>query len=326
MTSGPPADRPNESPTPADRLEPIQAAGRILKSTSMPIRFACEHCGQRLKVSSKKAGARAKCPKCAEPLVVPQPDSVRVHSAEEDTAATQSDDAADDDGYQDPFAQFIVYDDTELVYEQETDEAPPAVENGVVDPTKVAVPRKILYLQGALLGIVGILCFTLGVVVGGSGGGRRSNADAGPTPCIISGRVNFMTRDGKLVADEGAVAIVVPQGARPEEKIEFTGLSPLDPPPDAAHPGLMALRGINGDYARADEDGAYQLRVPDVGAYFLLIVSRQQRRSTTEDRPKNELAEMGRFFHPSPDIFDGLAYRWRSEAVRRDRQINEVFE
>ena len=30
----------------------------------MPIKFVCEHCGQRLNVSSKQAGLRAKCPKC----------------------------------------------------------------------------------------------------------------------------------------------------------------------------------------------------------------------------------------------------------------------
>ena len=37
----------------------------------MPIRFACEHCGQRLNVGEERAGARARCPKCGQPIRVP---------------------------------------------------------------------------------------------------------------------------------------------------------------------------------------------------------------------------------------------------------------
>ena len=37
----------------------------------MPIRFACEHCGQRLSVGEDRAGIRARCPKCGQRVVVP---------------------------------------------------------------------------------------------------------------------------------------------------------------------------------------------------------------------------------------------------------------
>jgi hypothetical protein len=39
----------------------------------MPIAFACEHCGQKLTVSTSRAGQRGKCPKCRQPIVVPTP-------------------------------------------------------------------------------------------------------------------------------------------------------------------------------------------------------------------------------------------------------------
>lgn len=37
------------------------------------VRFQCDKCGRRLKVDSSHAGRRFKCPKCAHPLVVPEP-------------------------------------------------------------------------------------------------------------------------------------------------------------------------------------------------------------------------------------------------------------
>ena len=37
----------------------------------MPIRFACEKCGQRLSVSTKRGGQKAKCPKCYSVLTIP---------------------------------------------------------------------------------------------------------------------------------------------------------------------------------------------------------------------------------------------------------------
>src|SRR5688572_13087952 len=44
----------------------------------MPIKFACEHCGQVLSVSSTKAGKGAKCPKCHQGITVPTPEAAAV--------------------------------------------------------------------------------------------------------------------------------------------------------------------------------------------------------------------------------------------------------
>ena len=115
----------------------------------MPIKFACDHCGARLSVSSRKAGAQAKCPKCQQVLQIPA-------AARDDTAApteaalepsgstSPADQAADD-----PLAQFLVYDsEAELIYaSDDEDSSSQAGFRASLDPHKVAVPRSILYMQ-----------------------------------------------------------------------------------------------------------------------------------------------------------------------------------
>lgn len=55
----------------------------------MTIEFSCSHCNKVLKTSDDKAGRRAKCPQCGEPISVPMPEDV----------------AASDDGF-DGFGEF----------------------------------------------------------------------------------------------------------------------------------------------------------------------------------------------------------------------------
>ena len=42
----------------------------------MTIEFSCSHCNKVLKTSDDKAGRRAKCPQCGEPIDVPLPGGV----------------------------------------------------------------------------------------------------------------------------------------------------------------------------------------------------------------------------------------------------------
>lgn len=289
----------------------------------MPIRFACEHCGARLSVSSRKAGSQAKCPKCDEAITVPAPDDGE-EASKTDQDIEQQEPSPDQEADEDPFAQFAVYDDeSELIYATDDEDFAPYAEDVPVDPTKVAVPRRVLYIQGVLLGAVAVACFALGVVVGLSSSGGGSGAD-GPQPCLLKGTIALGNGADNTRPDEGAVAIVVPQGVHPEQKAEIEGLRPQDPPPDEDHPSLRAIQSIGGDYARADVDGAFQLRVPDTGEYYLLVIS-ANRVASGDDQPKNVLAQIGRFFALAPDLFGGNDYRWQQETVRRDRELNVVF-
>ncbi|MEX0716589.1 MAG: biopolymer transporter ExbD [Planctomycetaceae bacterium] len=45
----------------------------------MPIRFRCEHCSQKLSVTSRKIGSEVACPRCGSPVVVPAEDTIPPH-------------------------------------------------------------------------------------------------------------------------------------------------------------------------------------------------------------------------------------------------------
>jgi hypothetical protein len=311
----------------------------------MPIRFRCEYCKSRLSVTTRKAGARAKCPKCGQTITIPdrpRTDSVSVEPSEPSpppapdstTASTEppSSDSeppppassAAEEQPVDPFAQFLVYDEEiELVYEDEEDEPPASVAALPFDASKVTFSRSLLYAQGILLGVVALFGFVLGVLVGIGGRGGDVAVEE-PVPCSITGRIVLRTQDDDTIPDHGAVAIVFPQDARPEAKLEILGLRPQDAEPPADHPALLAIRGMGGDYARADDEGSFRLQVPDRGQYFVMVIS-ATRRNSDRELAKTTLAQVGRFFQLAPDLFSGYDYRWQQETVKGDRQLNFVF-
>ena len=79
----------------------------------MPIRFSCPHCTQKLSVSTRKAGKVANCPRCKKELTVPAPEPATGEGGGGAATATAEEGENEDD----PYSQFVVYDDTELVYD-----------------------------------------------------------------------------------------------------------------------------------------------------------------------------------------------------------------
>lgn len=299
----------------------------------MPIKFACEHCGARLSVSSRKAGARAKCPKCQETLTVPTPPRAKADKPTEavaeptEAAAKPSDSKAPAlQTQEDPLAEFLVYDsEAELVYAADDEESSSlAGFQASLDPDKVAVPRSILYMQGGLLGLVALMSLIVGILIGRGLAPEAKLQEAGPQACLISGVVAIENVTGETAPDDGSAVMVVPRDLHPEQKVEMVGLRPQDTPPDENHAGLQAIYGLGGDYARTDLEGRFQLHVPDRGSYFLLVISAHVSQAD-KDQPKSTLAQIGRFFRLTPGMFEGHAIRWQEESVQRDRQLNIVF-
>ena len=286
----------------------------------MPIRFVCEHCQQRLSVSSRKVGAQSKCPKCKGLITVPTADA-----AEAQLARVKP---AEDDTYEDPFSQFTVFDDdAQWVYE--TEEAPsvsPAPESTVVDPNKLAVSRRLIYFQGALLAVVAAMSFTLGILVGGATIGS-SPGDAGiPQPAEISGKITYAAGGGGRLPDTGAVVVVLPVDVKPEQKVPVDGLVPSAPSPAPDDPGLQAITAIGGDYVRADVNGEYRVRVPDHGKYYVLVLSGNARRSPSTELKRSDLAQLGDFFLPAPDLLGQSRYEWSEQTIRRDTTFDVAFD
>lgn len=298
----------------------------------MPIRFHCPNCNQRLSVGSRKAGTSATCPKCAETLCVPASDS---HvGVPEPTSEEKSDPQAGDSaisiaattnaepGYGEAlFQEFVVYDDEPLA-SGDVEVVAPSAPAEDVDYGKLAIPRWILFSQGLLLGVVGLVCFVFGLMIGARSAPETVAAET--SPCVITGEISF--RAGVRTPDADAVIIIVPQESRPEEKIAASRLSPLEPEPLRNDPRLAAIRALGGDYARADEAGGYRLRVPDKGNYFLLIISHGKRQSESAAFDAIAAAQMGRFFTPTLEMLGDQAYHWQPRTIRADTTINHDFD
>jgi hypothetical protein len=308
----------------------------------MPIRFRCQHCRQRLSVRSKKAGAVVLCPACKNKVVVPippkpgetpppsEPALAAQPSAEAEQASLSmaADDAApeyvspevDESGV--AFPEFNVYDyETEFIYEAgEEDEGP----REAVDFDRVAVPRWVLYAQGVLLGVVALVGFAFGVIMG-SAAPRLNEAARQTGPLTISGSVAYNAGDNLPTPDSGAAVLLVPEDARPEQKAAVNSFLPGGALVDASDPAVLALREIGGDFTRADARGEFRLVAPQPGPYFLLIISAHLDRPASERPAPQDLAELGRYIESAPELLGQKRYRWARRRFQESEQVPHVF-
>ena len=298
----------------------------------MPIRFACPKCQQKLSVSSRKAGTKADCPRCKETITIPKlrrpaPAAVAAAApAEEASSAAlatgpepQVEAPPPPEDEEEPFPTFGSYEDTHLVYD--TDDAPPPA-----DPNDqqdlVTVPRYVLYLQGGLLAVVALGSFSIGLLAGGALGGGASEP-AAPQACTLSGTINFAS-GGRNLPDLGAAIAVIPQSKiKPDEKAPIDGLRPDDPTPDETHRGIAILRQLGGGYARADDKGHFQIKVPQRGRYLVLVISRERQLGNVETA---DILKLSPFFDNAADLLGRRRYQLTAETVRGDQQLNVVFE
>lgn len=293
------------------------------------IRFHCDQCQQSLKVKPDKAGQRAKCPKCQHKLVIPQlkdsEPATEAGEADEDLAVSVfAQLAAEDQGPEqdddNPFGSFTVYDfedDADYVYEDEE------VINQVVDPEKLPVPRTILYMQGGLLGVVALVCFVLGIIIGGfTGPGGTAAEPIGPFE--VTGSVKFEQGDS-TESDVGAVVALLPKGARPERKVPIDGLRPSDPVNADLNQRLAPIFEVGAKYARIGADGKFNFIVDKPGRYLLLVISRNKQRGPGDNLPPEDNAAVGNFFAESYNLIGQQRYELDEVIVRRDKNYPKVF-
>jgi hypothetical protein len=294
----------------------------------MPIRFPCPHCRQKLSIGSKRAGMTATCPRCKSELTVPKIDPVASAAdraanpaapAAEGIAPPSADSLQDDD----PFAQFAVVDETELVYDAPAPASPRSAAASTAIDRRVSVPRYVLLVQGVLLGIVALAAFTLGLLVGASFFSQPA-AVAGQ-PCKVNGTVSYAAATGNL-PDGGAVVIFLPQTKDPGRRVPAEGLRPEERLPDAPLAGADKLRDMGGAYTRADEQGRFEVQLADPGSYFVLVLSSHARRQAGQDVNRQDLVKINRFIENAADLLADTRYQFSAEVVRGDRKFSAVFD
>lgn len=293
----------------------------------MTIRFACDNCGQRFRVAKEQAGRKAKCPKCGASLVAPTLTEAAKQTAQDlpalaESAGSEPPDVASHES--DPFAVFSVYDDTELVYESEPEEA--AVRPKRLDAAKLAIPRYVIFAQGVLLGAVALIAFILGVLVGGATDSPRDAAAVKPPR--VTGRVTYATSQGETQPDDGSVVIAIPQTARPDEKIPVHGLVPVslvDRPDDSTNPSVLALRTIGGQFARVEADGAFTMRLAKRAEYLILIISLHTRCPAGRTPKPDQVASLGLYFEDPLDLVAEFKFELEEMSLYGDKEIDRDF-
>lgn len=292
-------------------------------SAEQRIRFACQQCDQLLSIGASKVGRTIKCPKCQHVNKVPSADDAKQQIAERKKrkeAERQKDRESSAD-----FSQFAVFDqDNEFVFEQD---GGGYYYDKHVDPTKVAVPRKVLYMQGALLGVVAIGMFAFGWFVGSATTSPQQSVEEDLTPRVVRGTLLFKDNANRDQPDAGSVVIMVPESSRPgpDDKVDIEGLRPDDPLPGETHPALQRIAVMGGAYARTDADGDYRLQLPRRGKYFLLIISGNTHRSGADELNKEHLAQMGRYFIRAIELLGDNRFRWSEEKIGQDVRRDFVF-
>lgn len=260
----------------------------------MPIRFACQKCGQRLNVMVNKAGLRARCPRCKEPLTIPTEPTAGGPEADVEWTS----DASEAPGFS-PVRR-------------------PVAPKTLPTDGRVRVPRYVIFTQGLLLAVVACGCFALGYHLGGA----RATAPAPdtPGPCTVSGNVVYQTSGGTRFPDEGAVILIVPQDSRPatDEKLDTEALKPVATATNSLAEMQQRVRQMGGAYARADVEGNFRVQLPHGGRYFALVVSHYGERPADAEPNKADLAQLGRYVTAAAELLADRRYRWTSEDVRKD--------
>jgi hypothetical protein len=331
----------------------------------MPIRFACPQCRQKLSISSRKAGTLADCPRCKTAIQIPQPTepapsqrerlprpvqrpmerpptkpiaqladleaaSPPITWIEPDQSAAAAEAVASPAIVQiadepAPIETTFEADDggaLELVYDTGD---PPAVEHASEPVDVIAVPRWIIYLQGGLLAVVALASFAIGLIAGSTfDSGERGPRE--PVACTLEGTINYAAGNRNL-ADAGAVVAVIPQNQlRPDDKAPAVGLRPEDTLPGANDRGVSVLRELGGAYARTDNRGRFQVKLPDRGKYLILVISNSRQLKSLDEISTKDLVELQPFFDNAADLLGRQRYQLTQEVVRGDWRLDVVFE
>ena len=226
----------------------------------------------------------------------------------------------------DPYQQFTVFDEqTEWIYDGEELTSGARYQELPVDANKVAVPRKVIYLQGILLSLVAISCFSLGMLVGQQNSALSSRS-APSQPCLIQGLVSYTSNTGQRMPDDRAVIIAIPETLKLDEKLNHRELGVTEHPPDAnRHPDVLLLRSSGGNHTWSNARGEYRIQLRQTGDYFFLFLSRHRPRPGNFVHDRKQLAQIGRYFESAIDLLGNKSYHWERVTIEKNRTFDTDF-
>lgn len=255
-----------------------------------------------LSVGTRKAGTQARCPKCGTALTVPTPEEAAAA-----LAMLKSDKPPEAAPFQ--LSDLVVYDEPS---------PPPLATRSAAAPVEydsrwVTFPRRMLFVQGALVGLVVLAAFLAGFFSGRGARVEPPGDGVEQEPAAVSGQVSFQGRD-QSKPDSGAVLVFLPAGAVAAQRIAAEGLSPRQPPPPADDRAVAAIRAVGGEYVRADQKGQFTVRLRP-GRYRVLAISAHAVRSLGAEPEPADLEWLGKWFDPAPELIGPAKYRLATEQL-----------
>jgi hypothetical protein len=311
----------------------------------MPVQFVCHRCRQLLSVSTRKVGTLVACPRCTIDTLVPTPEEAAASVAQ----LMQSRPA----GSVGAMAEMMVFDDVHSLLAQAPGSTagatapaggPPApwlmpktggaskasqpAERITSPGDMLLVSRQVVYIQGVLFCLVAALAFAMGYWIGYGKApldAKIAQESEGKDKVLLAGNITA-ERNGQSEPDAGAVIMALPEGKAPPKKFSARGLRPHDPDDPVADEAMKKLHDLGGDCVRTDEQGNYNLVVPQAGRYHLLIISRKSVRSKNEPIDPSDINQMSQYFEVVPDLIGQSDYVWSLGLLEgAPKPVNRTF-
>jgi phage FluMu protein Com len=283
----------------------------------MPIRFRCPSCNQMLGIASRKAGGQIECPTCGMTQRVPTKEEAATLTAGDAAQPEAADSSADAMG-----APAIV----EVLPTPGVASRAPAARHAFDVASAVGKPvpsdmilfrRNTFYVHGLLFLLLAFAGFGLGYLVG-RGEARydiKTEEEAVERQQIeLTVKVTSTAEQGDSAGDGEAVVIALPDEKKLGQRFAAQDLRPNAPPLESKATQRL-IRGCGGDCGWADEAGDVTLKLPERGAYRVLIVSTRIKRPPKTEIDGPDETEMGKYFIAPERLIGPFKYRWLTQKV-----------
>ena len=157
-----------------------------------------------------------------------------------------------------------------------------------------------------MLGSVAISCFLFGLMVGSYTAVRPAS---GSIECRVRGRVLWGPPDHRR-PDEGAVVMLLPRDAEPDERFPALSVHPDSFQP-LDNPAIDSILGLGGAIVRANGAGEFELRVNVPQSFDLLVVSKHRRRGDAAPLTRAQRARLGAWFSSASEAIGDQQFDWR---------------
>ncbi|NUQ61361.1 MAG: hypothetical protein HUU20_02665 [Pirellulales bacterium] len=285
----------------------------------MAIRFYCPQCRGFLSIASRKAGTEIQCPKCGFFQTVP--------SEEAAAAALAMGQLSQGPEMATEVPDLAIYDDDPVPLESPSRPKRAAAASLSPRPASprthrasadlVVYPRQTLYAQAVLFPAIAIVAFAAGYLVGRGDASYELFAEGGAgakEEVLVDGRLVYDPGTGRLIGDEGAVVILLPQEKRPDKKLSVTDIRPHDPMPPESHRTIQGIQNLGGIYLRASASGEFSGLLL-TGKYYALLISRHAQRPPDGFIDELDKQQMANYFDDPAALIHNYKYRWMPREI-----------